>query len=70
MKTLDDHALVSFTVFIFRNTVAMVASAPQYPHGVMDPVEAIASLGCIILLSRNTVVLVASSVLYYYPGIK
>jgi sphinganine-1-phosphate aldolase len=26
-------------------TVLLVASAPQYPHGVLDPIEAIAALG-------------------------
>ena len=29
---------------ISRHTVLLVASAPQYPHGVVDPVEAIAKL--------------------------
>ncbi len=29
---------------ITPNTVLMVASAPQYPHGVIDPVEQVASL--------------------------
>jgi glutamate/tyrosine decarboxylase-like PLP-dependent enzyme len=28
-----------------RNTIALVASAPQYPHGLMDPVQDIAALG-------------------------
>ncbi len=30
---------------INRHTVLLVASAPQYPHGVIDPVAAIAKLG-------------------------
>jgi glutamate/tyrosine decarboxylase-like PLP-dependent enzyme len=29
---------------INRNTVLLVASAPQYPHGVVDPIEAIGEL--------------------------
>lgn len=29
---------------ITKNTIALVASAPAYPHGVIDPVEAIAEL--------------------------
>ncbi|KAJ9446962.1 Sphingosine-1-phosphate lyase [Diplonema papillatum] len=30
---------------ITSNTVALVASAPQYPHGIVDPIEQIAALG-------------------------
>lgn len=30
---------------INRNTVLLVGSAPQYPHGVVDPIEDIAALG-------------------------
>ncbi|KAI6655471.1 Sphingosine-1-phosphate lyase 1 isoform X1 [Oopsacas minuta] len=30
---------------INRNTVALIASAPSYPHGIIDPVEEIAKLG-------------------------
>ena len=29
---------------INRNTVLLVASAPQYPHGVVDPIDAIGEL--------------------------
>ena len=29
---------------ITRNTIAIVASAPQYPHGVMDPIPELALL--------------------------
>lgn len=29
---------------IGRNTIGLVASAPQYPHGVVDPIEAIGAL--------------------------
>ena len=29
---------------INRNTILMVGSAPQYPHGVVDPIEALAKL--------------------------
>eukprot|EP00698_Gefionella_okellyi_P006559 TRINITY_DN15891_c0_g1_i1.p1 TRINITY_DN15891_c0_g1~~TRINITY_DN15891_c0_g1_i1.p1 ORF type:complete len:559 (+),score=141.18 TRINITY_DN15891_c0_g1_i1:46-1722(+) len=30
--------------YINRNTVALVASAPEFPHGVIDPVEELSSL--------------------------
>lgn len=30
---------------ITRNTVLIVGSAPQYPHGIIDPIEEIAALG-------------------------
>ena len=31
---------------ISRNTVVLVGSAPQYPHGIIDPIEDIAKLAC------------------------
>jgi sphinganine-1-phosphate aldolase len=30
---------------INKNTILLVVSAPQYPHGVIDPVEEIAKIG-------------------------
>lgn len=30
---------------INKNTVLLVVSAPQYPHGVIDPIEEMATLG-------------------------
>lgn len=30
---------------INKNTVLLVVSAPQYPHGVIDPIEEMASIG-------------------------
>ena len=29
---------------VSRNTIVLIASAPQYPHGVVDPVEQVAAL--------------------------
>ncbi|XP_003743455.1 sphingosine-1-phosphate lyase [Galendromus occidentalis] len=31
---------------ITRNTILLVGSAPGYPHGIIDPIEGIAALGC------------------------
>ena len=40
-----DKARINYVLSCCRNTIGLVASAPQYPHGVMDPVEDIAHLG-------------------------
>jgi sphinganine-1-phosphate aldolase len=43
----DEHQRADVDDFkskIGRNTIGVVASAPQYPHGVIDPIEAIAEL--------------------------
>eukprot|EP00095_Tigriopus_kingsejongensis_P003316 maker-scaffold612_size124412-snap-gene-0.23 protein:Tk03316 transcript:maker-scaffold612_size124412-snap-gene-0.23-mRNA-1 annotation:"sphingosine-1-phosphate lyase 1-like isoform x2" len=37
--------LKKFRKAIDSNTIMLVASAPQYPHGVMDPIESIAQIG-------------------------
>ncbi|XP_059087966.1 sphingosine-1-phosphate lyase-like [Tigriopus californicus] len=37
--------LKKFRQAIDSNTIMLVASAPQYPHGIMDPIEDIAQLG-------------------------
>jgi hypothetical protein len=31
--------LVTSSLYTARNTIPLVASAPQYPHGVLDPVQ-------------------------------
>lgn len=40
--TADVEAMAKL---INKNTIALVGSAPQYPHGVMDPIPEIAALG-------------------------
>lgn len=37
--------LKKFRKAIDSNTIMLVASAPQYPHGIMDPIEDIAQIG-------------------------
>ncbi len=45
---------------ITRKTILLVASAPAYPHGIVDPIEQIADLAlvctalCLTHLDRNT----------------
>ena len=34
-----------FIHFLYSNTIALVGSAPQYPHGIIDPIKEIGQLG-------------------------
>jgi len=31
---------------ISKNTAMLVCSAPQFPHGIMDPIEEVAEVKC------------------------
>lgn len=31
---------------ISKNTAMLVCSAPQFPHGIMDPIDEVAEVGC------------------------
>ena len=43
----NDLASLGHVVFLLRNTVMLVGSAPQYPHGIIDPIQGMKSLALI-----------------------
>ncbi|EGC39799.1 hypothetical protein DICPUDRAFT_147400 [Dictyostelium purpureum] len=43
-KSDDQVNLKEYETKINKNTILLIASAPQYPHGLMDPIESIAKL--------------------------
>ena len=44
--------MAAYAAAINSNTILLVGSAPQYPHGVVDPIEAIAALGATSVSGR------------------
>lgn len=36
--------MIFYLNFFFRNTIGLIGSAPQYPHGIIDPITAMGQL--------------------------
>ena len=43
---------------INRNTILIVGSAPQYPHGVMDPIAALGKLALAAGCTRDSFIII------------